>query len=286
MTTVLLTGGSGDLGQILAPQLLSQEYKVRNIDIAPSKKTIKDSGIEDVTASIFDRDKVVQAMQGVDVLIHIAAWHGIHEPERSPYDFHDLNVTGTMNVFEAAAKAGCKKVVFISSTSVSKPYSVYGHTKILNEEQARAYSTRHGMDIMTLRPRAFIPSWNRTVYKTFADWANWYMRGAVHIDDVAAATMLATEYVRTNKLAPDVPLLPLDGAYEYTAEDLETWDATGEGSTFIKHYGQQAFDLLTANGINPAKKPKVLDISETREILDYKPAYSLKSLIAEVKQLT
>ena len=285
MTRILLTGGSGDLGQILAPQLLEKGYNVRNIDIAPSKETVKDSGVEDITASILERDKVEHAMQGVDVVIHIAAWHGIHEPERTPYDFHDLNVTGTMNVFEAAAKAGCKKVVFVSSTSVSKPYSVYGHSKILNEEQARAYSHRHGMDIVILRPRAFIPSWNRTVYKTFADWANWFMRGAVHIDDVAAATLLATEYVQTHDLAPNVPLLPLDGGYEYTQDDLETWDEKGEGSTFIGHYGQQAFDLLKANGINPAKKPKVLDISQTRKTLGYAPAYSLKSLIEEVKRI-
>ena len=280
MTRILLTGGSGDLGQILAPQLLEAGYKVRNIDIAPCKNP----EVEDVTASILERDKVEQAMQDVDVLIHIAAWHGIHEPDRTPYDFHDLNVTGTMNVFEAAAKAGCKKVVFISSTSVSKPYSVYGHTKILNEEQARAYSHRHGMDIVTLRPRAFIPPWNRTVYKTFADWANWFMRGAVHIADVAAATLLATEYVQKNNLAPDVPLLPIDGAYEYSPEDLERWDPDGEGSTFKKHYGQEAFELLKARGINPAKKPKVLDISETRRVLGYKPSYSLSNLIWELQK--
>lgn len=279
MARILLTGGSGDLGGLLAPSLLKQNHEVINIDINPSKV----EGVQTHKGSITDKALVAKTMQGADVLVHIAAWHGIHEPDLTPYDFHDLNVTGTMTVFEEAAKAGCKKVVFVSSTSVSKPYSVYGHTKILNEEMARAYSHRHGMDIAVLRPRAFIPSWNSKVYKTFADWANWFIRGAVHINDVAQATDKAISYVLGNSLSPDVPIMNVDGAYEYTTEDILNWDAQGEGSTFKKHYGEAAYQLLTAKGIKAATQPKILEMENTKELLGYRPEYSLKNLIEEAK---
>jgi len=279
MARLLLTGGSGDLGSIIAPKLLADGHEVLNIDLNPSKV----EGVKTHKGSITNKTLVAKAMAGVDVLVHIAAWHGIHEPDLTAYDFHDLNVTGTMTLFEEAAQAGCKKVVFISSTSVSKPYSVYGHTKILNEEMARACSHRHSMNVLVLRPRAFIPPWNTNIYKTYADWANWFVRGAVHIDDVAQATEKGISYVLNTPFTPEVPCLTVDGAYEYIADDFKNWDAAGKGSTFMKHYGVEAYKLLTAKGIDAAKQPKVLDIHETKKLLGYQPHYSLKSLIAEVQ---
>ena len=279
MARIVLTGGSGDLGGLLAPSLLKQNHDVVNIDINPSKI----EGVQTHQGSITDKTLVATAMEGADVLVHIAAWHGIHEPDLTPYDFHDLNVTGTMTVLEEAAQAGCKKVVLVSSTSVSKPYGVYGHTKILNEEMARAYSHRHGMDIAVLRPRAFIPSWNTKVYENYTDWANWFIRGAVHIDDVAQATDKAIAYVLNNTLNTEVPIMNVDGAYEYTADDILNWDSQGEGSTFKKHYGEDAYKLLIGKGIKAATQPKILDIENTKELLGYQPKYSLKNLIEEVQ---
>ena len=279
MARIVLTGGSGDLGGLLAPSLLKQNHDVVNIDINPSKI----EGVQTHQGSITDKTLVATAMEGADVLVHIAAWHGIHEPDLTPYDFHDLNVTGTMTVLEEAAQAGCKKVVLVSSTSVSKPYGVYGHTKILNEEMARAYSHRHGMDIVVLRPRAFIPSWNTKVYENYTDWANWFIRGAVHIDDVAQATDKAIAYVLNNTLNTEVPIMNVDGAYEYTADDILNWDSQGEGSTFKKHYGEDAYKLLIGKGIKAATQPKILDIENTKELLGYQPKYSLKNLIEEVQ---
>ena len=61
--------------------------------------------------------------------------HGIHEDrgEKDPYDFFDLNVRGTFEVFEAAGAAGIGKVIFISTTSVYRPNARYGSSKILAE---------------------------------------------------------------------------------------------------------------------------------------------------------
>ena len=57
-----------------------------------------------VQGSLLDREAVGKAMAlSIDIVVHIAAWHGVHKTSRSPSDFHDLNVTGTFNVLESAA---------------------------------------------------------------------------------------------------------------------------------------------------------------------------------------
>ncbi|MBI1216331.1 MAG: NAD-dependent epimerase/dehydratase family protein [Alphaproteobacteria bacterium] len=278
---ILLTGGSGDLGTLLTQELQARGDDVANIDMAPPKL----EGADFIQGSILDREAVKKAMQGADCVVHIAAWHGIHEQQgKTPADFHDLNVTGTFNVLQAAAEAGVKKFVFISSTSVDDPYSVYGHTKILGEEMCRAYAHRHGMEIITLRPRAFIPSWNRAVYEDYAQWANWFMKGAVHVDDVKQAVVKSIDRLQGDEPLPEpAPVLTVDGAYEYTHDDLNDWDAEGPGSTFKKHYAED-YELAVSSGLDPARKPKVLDISLTRDVIGYAPVFSLKSLLAELRE--
>ncbi len=279
---ILLTGGSGDLGTLLSTDLAAAGHVPVNIDMAPPKTGAGDF----VKGSILDRGTLAKAVAGADMVVHIAAWHGIHESQgtKTAEEFHDLNVTGTFNVLEAAAKAGVKKFVFISSTSVDNPGSLYGHTKILGEEMVRNYAERHGMQAIILRPRAFIPSWNRAVYKNFSEWANWFMRGAVHVDDVKQAVLKSIDRLTSGKpLAENAPTLVVDGAYEYTAEDLKDWDKDGPGSTFEKHYAPY-HALALAAGLDIARKPKILNIEKTREVIGYEPRYSLKSLLEELKE--
>jgi nucleoside-diphosphate-sugar epimerase len=156
---VFLTGGSGDLGLILSRQLEVRGDVPVCFDVRPPRSS---RGIY-VEGSILDRETLQRSLAGTECVVHIAAWHGIHEATgaKDVYDFWDLNVTGTFHVFEAAVRAGIRRLVFISSTSASNWASVYGHTKVLGEEMARAYARRHGVSVITLRPRAFIPPWNR-----------------------------------------------------------------------------------------------------------------------------
>ena len=76
-------------------------------------------------------------------------------------------------------------------------------------------------------------------------------------------------------------VLTLDSAYEYTYADLDHWDAEGPGSTFRKYYPGY-YDLALSYGLDPALRPKKLDISETVRCLGYKPAYSLANLLSEL----
>ena len=145
---------------------------------------------------------------------------------------------------------------------------------------AEDYRKHGSMNVITLRPRGFIPFWNRDVYASYSDWARWFWKGTVHIDDVAAAVMLSLDLISRQHLGQQL-LLTLDSAYEYTDADLDHWDAGGAGSTFKKYYAEY-YDLALSYGLDPALKPTKLDISETVRWLGYKPSYSLASLLSEL----
>jgi nucleoside-diphosphate-sugar epimerase len=278
---VLLTGGSGDLGQTLVPMLLSKGHAPVILDVRAPRDS-KQQGLF-IQGSILDREKLKESFHGCDCIVHIAAWHGIHEirGEKNSYDFFDLNVRGTFEVFEAAASLGIDKIVFISTTSVDKPDTWYGRSKILGECIAEDYSKYSNMNVITLRPRAFIPFWNRDVYANYSDWARWFWKGAVHIDDVAAAVILSVDLISRQHLGRHL-ILTLDSAYEYTDADLAHWDAGGAGSTFKKYYSKY-YDLALSYGLDPALKPTRLDISEADLWLGYKPSYSLATLLSELE---
>jgi nucleoside-diphosphate-sugar epimerase len=223
---VLLTGGSGNLGQALVPRLLEKGDTPVILDVR-SPRSLNEGAVF-IEASVLDRSKLTEIFRGCDGIVHIAAWHGIHEDrgEKDAYDFFDLNVRGTFEVFEAATAAGIGKVVFISTTSVYRPDTRYGSSKILAELIAEDYRKHRLMNVVTLRPRGFIPYWDRAVYAKYSDWARWFWKGAVHIDDVASAMILSLDLLSRRRLDQQL-VLTLDSAYEYTDADLDHWDAGG-----------------------------------------------------------
>src|SRR6201981_1799408 len=277
---VLLTGGSGNLGQTLVPRLLDRGDTPVILDVR-APRHLK-GGAPFIEGSILDRAALIETFYGCDCIVHIAAWHGIHEDrgEKNAYDFFDLNVRGAFEVFEAAASAHIGKVVFISTTSVYRPDTRYGSSKILAELIGEDYRKHRRMNVVTLRPRGFIPYWDRAVYAKYSDWARWFWKGAVHINDVAAAVILTLDLLSRRQLDRQL-VLTLDSAYEYTDADLDHWDAEGPGSTFRKYYPEYQ-DLALSYGLDPALKPTKLDISETVRWPDYRPAYSLANLLSEL----
>src|SRR5215469_15630215 len=145
---VLLTGGSGNLGRTLVPKLLDRGDTPVILDIRPPRP-LKEGALF-IEGSILDRAKLTETFCGCDCIVHIAAWHGIHEDrdEKNAYDFFDLNVR---------ASAGINKIIFISTTRVYRPDTLYGRSKILAELIAEDYRNHRHMNVVTLRPRAFNP---------------------------------------------------------------------------------------------------------------------------------
>lgn len=165
---VLLTGGPGDLGQTLAPLLRAASDTSVELDLRePASDTLF------IRGSVLDRAHLQDWLGGIDAIDHIAAWHGTHESrgEEDAYDFFDLNVRGMFEVFEAASRAGVRNVVHISTTSLHWPDTLYARSRIIPQRIAADYAAHHAMNVITLRPRGFIPYWNLTVYTRYRDWA-------------------------------------------------------------------------------------------------------------------
>src|ERR1700739_1162700 len=108
---VLLTGGSGNLGQTLVPKLLDEGDTPVILDVRAPPPPLTQGAVF-IEGSVLDRSKLAEIFRGCDCIVHIAAWHGLTEDigEKKAYDFFDLNVRGTFEVFEAAASAGIDKV--------------------------------------------------------------------------------------------------------------------------------------------------------------------------------
>jgi len=171
---VLLTGSSGWLGRFLAPRLRAAGHRVTGLDVAPGRDT-------DIVGSVADRATVDRAFtEGVEAVIHGGA---LHKPDIVRYPaqaFVDVNVTGTLNLLEAAKAAGHDRFVFTSTTSLMisqqirdeagdaaiwldentgplAPRNIYGVTKLAAEGLCRLYAREHGLASVVLRTARFFP---------------------------------------------------------------------------------------------------------------------------------
>src|SRR5271166_4549063 len=108
---VLVTGSSGHLGEALARTLRDLGHEVVGLDVLDSPFTTE-------VGSITDRLLVRRCMAGVRAVFHAATLHKPHVTTHGRQDFVDTNVTGTLNLLEAAAAASIESFVFTSTTSV------------------------------------------------------------------------------------------------------------------------------------------------------------------------
>lgn len=110
----LVTGGAGHLGNVLVRELLDRGETVRVL-ILPGEDTrsLKGLPVELVEGDVLDPDSLIRAMQGVDVVFHLAALVSITEDKA--YLLEAVNVDGTKNVIAAAKQSGVRKLVYTSS---------------------------------------------------------------------------------------------------------------------------------------------------------------------------
>lgn len=111
---VLITGGTGLIGKAATQRLLAQGWQVRVFDLPDANAAAFDNpAVEYIQGNILNYEQVLAALQGCDHVIHLAA---LRHPGLAPApDVFQVNVTGTFNVFEAAATLGIKRVVQASS---------------------------------------------------------------------------------------------------------------------------------------------------------------------------
>ncbi|HOP51217.1 MAG TPA: SDR family oxidoreductase [Ignavibacteriales bacterium] len=165
----LVTGGAGFIGSNIVEGLLKKGFQVRVIDnfSTGKKENLKEfiNDIEIVDADIRYYRNVYKAMDGMDIVLHQAALPSVPRSISDPMASNESNITGTLNVLEAAKEMKVKKVVVASSSSVYgdnpvlpkredmiiNPLSPYAVTKLATEQYAMAYHRVYGLPTIALR---------------------------------------------------------------------------------------------------------------------------------------
>lgn len=154
---ILITGYSGFVGRAISPYLEASGYELRGYDLYRSD-FITDSFEGDLT----DLERLKQAADGVDCIIHLAA---CSDDADFISELVPANVVGAFNVFEAAKSAGVKNLILASSCQVADlfgrkkyisvedrfPTNHYGLTKLWAEDLAQMYSRNFGIAVLAVR---------------------------------------------------------------------------------------------------------------------------------------
>jgi len=167
---VLILGAAGKIGRETRAGLRGRYRLMRLADIVPQAPAV--SGEECVDAELTDIAALAKAMDGIDCVVHLAGV-SVEPDERQWEQVLPANIVGTHNVFEAARRAGVKRVVFASShhaigfyrreeTIVGdvapRPDSFYGVAKVFGEAIGRLYADKFGLSVVSLRIGAYRPA--------------------------------------------------------------------------------------------------------------------------------
>ncbi len=214
---VLVTGGTGFLGQHLAAMLLERGHHVRlmgrNMTTA---KTLLERGAVPVVADLREKNAVVAACEGIEVVYHAGA---LSAPWGRRTDFFEVNVGGTESVLAGCLTYGVRRVIYVSSPSVvfdgrdqqllreDAPYprrfaSVYSLTKKLGEDRVRAAS-RQRLETVIVRPKAIFGPGDTSLLPRLIDAARCRRLPQIgdgrnlvdltYVENVAHALVLAAE---------------------------------------------------------------------------------------------
>ncbi|MBR0737256.1 NAD(P)-dependent oxidoreductase [Bradyrhizobium liaoningense] len=210
--TILVTGSAGHLGEAILRTLHGRRSPVRGVDL-------KSSAFTDAVGSIVDPGFVRRQMDGISAVIHTATLHKPHVATHTKRDFVDTNVTGTLNLLEAAAAAGVKSFVFTSTTSAfgaqlrpeagqaavwvtedlpPVPKNIYGTTKLMAETLCELFFRERGLPVLVLRTSRFFPEDDddpamRSAYTLDNAQANELLYRRLDIADAVSAHLLAAE---------------------------------------------------------------------------------------------
>ena len=223
----LITGGAGFIGSHIVRGLLAQGADVRVLDNFSSGKRENLHGleVEVLEGDLRDASTIAQAVHGVNIIFHEAAFVSVPESMEKPQECFDVNITGTSILFDAARKAGVQRVVIASSAAVYgdstampliedtplKQLSPYAVSKRVDEMYAELFTNQFGLEVAALRyfnvygPRqrpdsmyaAAVPIFIRRMLDNkpitvFGDGGQ--TRDLINVRDVVQANLLASQH--------------------------------------------------------------------------------------------
>lgn len=296
----LVTGGAGFIGSNLCGAILDKGYKVRCLDnLSTGKQANVDLFLGNLNytflkGDITDLDTCMAACDGVDYVLHQAAWGSVPRSIEIPLYYEDVNIRGTLNMMEAARQKRVKKFVYASSSSVYGDHPVlpkvegqegnllspYALTKRVDEEYGKLYKKLYGLDTYGMR------------------YFNVFGRRQ---DPDGAYAAVVPKFIKM-LLNDEVPTIHGDGKqsrdFTYIENVIEAnlkackADSQAAGEAFNIAYGGREYLIDIYYGLCEALEKKVepnfgperagdikhsnADISKARKLLGYDPSYSFE----------
>lgn len=188
---ILVTGGLGVMGTTLVKGLIEKGNKVRVIDIPnhPHKNRLDGTGAEIIFADITKPETIAHAFEGVKTIFHLAAV--LISPD--PTVFEKVNVGGTRNLVEGGIKCGAEHFIFVSSISVTYPYTTpYSLSK---RECEKIVKGQDKMKWTIIRPSLAYNEYGGQEFMMYMDYLMKYpvvpfigngkaLKNPVHVDDL------------------------------------------------------------------------------------------------------
>ncbi len=292
MRTFLVTGGAGFIGSHIAETLVGRGDKVRVLDnlstgFLSNLDAIRDR-IEFVEGDLVDAPLVAEVVEGVDCIFHQAALASVPRSVEAPLDTNAACVTGTVTLLDAARRAGVRRLVYASSSSVygdqptspkretdlPAPISPYGAAKLAAEHYCRAFTSTYGFETVSIRyfnvfgPRQDPNSPYSAVIPLFITAMLSGKRPVIYGDGRQSRDFtFVANVVHANLLAADAPDAAgrvLNAANGLSINLLELLDALNEFlGTEVKpeHEPPRPGDI----------RESMADITQARELLGYEP---------------
>ena len=151
--SILITGGTGSFGRMYVRTLL-ERYKPRRVVIY-SRDELKQYEMQQrfsgpamryFIGDVRDRERLVQAMRGIDLVIHAAALKQVPAAEYNPMECIKTNIYGAENVIAAAIQNGVRKIIALSTDKAANPINLYGATKLASDKLFVAANNMVGAD--------------------------------------------------------------------------------------------------------------------------------------------
>lgn len=295
---VLVTGGRGTLGKGLVPLLVSAGHDPVVFDVeppAPDESATTSGSVEGITGDIRNGDDVRRAVEGIDVVVHAAAIHGIHLATHSPLEFHDLNVTGTFNVWQAALAARVKGVVFSSTMGVYGesrrpasedeivavhedlpllPGDVYGYSKVAGEEMCRLYWRADRVPSVALRFGMFVPD-------PFFRYGVRLLYGGVDERDAAGSVMAAIDALVAGRIEHEA--FNVESVVPFASADGK--DLRRDPLAVLERHFPGSSELLRARGVRTLKPiTERFAMERIEQRLGFRPRHNFADWLAELQR--
>lgn len=299
---VLLTGSSGWLGRCLAPLLAQNGHAVTGLDVVPGTHT-------QIVGTVADRALIERTMgeHGIEAIIHCGA---LHKPDIVRYPrqaFIDVNVTGTLNLIEAAVAAGNDRFLFTSTTSLMvradvragagakgawwmdedfgplEPRNIYGITKLAAEQAVKLVHREHGINVAILRTGRFFPEDDDTHAVPSGEnlKANELLHRRLTVEDAAAAHLAALE------AAPAIGCDSFVLSAPPPFVRAETEELARDARAVIARHYPDAAELYAANGwVLPATIDRIYDPSRAERRFGWRARSDFGSVLAALRDGT